>query len=107
MRKPLPFVGESQKVVDASNRRVGFSLQNPSSVDVWYLIDTAGGSEQRTLDTLGGGSVPIAGGLLPGGAVPPPIVIVPWFANGKVFARGVAAGAQIEVQIWDVDLPCS
>lgn len=106
MRKPLPFQGESQKIVDATNRRIGFSLQNPSSVDVYYLIDTTGGSEQRTLDTLTTGNIPIAGHLLSGGVTPPPVVVIPWFANGKVFARTTAAGGQIEVEIWDVDLPC-
>lgn len=103
MRVPLPFQGESRKIVDATGRRVGFSIQNPLSVDAYYIIDQQG-QEQRTLDNVGAGNVPQAGHFLPGGVSPPPIVVVPWFANGKVFARGVAAGAAVEVEVWEVDL---
>lgn len=100
MRKPLPNQGESQKIVDSTTRRVGFSVQNPGSVDVYYIFD-----DQRTLDTLGTGGIPSAGHFLPGGTQNAPVVHQCVY-NARVFARGVAAGAAIEINIWDVDIPC-
>lgn len=102
MRVPVPFGTQSLKVVDATGGRKGFSIQNVGAVDIYYSDD------QRTLDSLaqGGGNVPTAGHLLPATNPVSPPVVYPWFYGGKIFVRAQAAGALLEIIIYDVDVPC-
>ena len=101
MRVNVPFGGNpSLKVVDATGGRKGFSIQNVSSVDVYYSDD------QRTLDTVPASFLPQAGHLLPAATPTLAPVVYPFFVNGKIFVRAQSAGAQIEVVIFDVDIPC-
>jgi hypothetical protein len=99
MRVNVPIAG-SIKVVDASGGRKGFSIQNPSAVDVFYSDD------QRLLDSVSAANLPTVGHLLAAAAPVPPPVVYPWFANGRIYVRAQAAGAQVEIMVYDVDPPC-
>lgn len=105
MRVPVPTQA-SIKIVDATGGRKGFSIQNVGAVDVYYSDD------QRLLDSVTSANLPTAGHLLAASAPVPPPVVYPWFASngqnnsGKIFARAQGVGAQLEVLIYDVDLPC-
>ena len=99
MRVRVPIAG-SVKVVDATGGRKGFSLQNVSATDVYYSDD------QRQLDSVDAANLPTVGHLLATAAPNPPPVVYPWFANGKIICRAQNNGAQIEVMIYDVDVPC-
>jgi hypothetical protein len=99
MRINVP-IGQSLKIVDSKNpkRRVGFSIQNVGASDVFYSDD------QRLLDSVGAANLPVAGHLLAAAAPVPPPVVYPWFANGQIFVRAQAAGALLEIVIFEVDV---
>lgn len=100
MRVNVPFNGPSIKLVDATGGRKGFSIQNVSSVDVYYSDD------QRTLDSVPQNNLPPAGHLLASATPASLPVVYPFFTNGVIYARAQTTGAQVEVLIYDVDLPC-
>ena len=102
MRVNVPFAGQpSLKIVDATNgKRVGFSIQNVSAVDVYYSDD------QRTLDTVPSTFLPQAGHLLAAAAPALAPVVYPFFIGSAIFVRAQNSGAQVEVVIYDVDMPC-
>lgn len=98
MRITVPIDG-SIKIVDSAGGRKGFSIQNVGAVDIFFSDD------QRLLDSVDTANLPTAGHLLAASAPVPPPVVYPWFI-GKIFVRAQAAGALLEVVIYDVDLPC-
>jgi hypothetical protein len=100
VRVNVPFQGPSLKIVDASGGRKGFSIQNVSAVDVYYSDD------QRTLDSVPASNLPQAGHLLAAATPALPPVVYPFFTNGIIFIRAQSNGAQVEILIYDVDLPC-
>jgi hypothetical protein len=91
-------VGQSIKLFDTGGRRQGVSVQNVSSVDIYYTAD------QRLLDSVSAANLPTAGNLLPATSPVSPPVIYPWIIGAR-YARAQNTGAQIEVDVWDVD-PC-
>lgn len=102
MRVNVPFGGQpSLKVLDARGKRKGFSIQNVSAVDVYYSDD------QRTLDTVPANSLPQAGHLLAAATPALPPTVYPFVMGMSIFVRAQSAGAQLEMIIFDVDLPCS
>jgi hypothetical protein len=101
MRVQVPFGTQSLKVVDSTGGRKGFSIQNVGAVDIYYSDD------QRTLDSVGPANLPSAGHLLAAATPVLPPVVYPWFYGAKIFVRAQAAGALLEIIIYDVDLPCS
>jgi hypothetical protein len=96
MRVGVPTAG-SLKIVDTALGRKGISLQNPSAVDVFYSDD------QRLLDSVSLTNLPTVGHILPAGVNT--IIVYPWFV-GRLFVRSQGAGAQVEVIVYEVDLPC-
>lgn len=103
MRINVPIAG-SIKVVDTGNppnvARKGFSIQNVATQDVYYSDD------QRLLDSVTPANLPTVGHLLSAAGSPAaPPTVYPWFI-GKIFVRAQNTGAQVEVVIYDVDLPC-
>lgn len=95
MRVPVPAVGASLCIVDSKGLPKGVRLQNPSGVDVYYSDD------QRTLDILGPTGTPTEGLILSTATPPLPPVDLLWF-TGKLYFRGLSAGAQVEVVVWDM-----
>ena len=98
MRIRVP-TANSTKVVDSTGGRKGFSIQNPGPSDVYYSDD------QRLLDSVDLANLPTVGHLLASATPPLAPVVYPFFI-GKIFVRAQGAGAQLEVLIYDVDLPC-
>jgi hypothetical protein len=98
MRVNVPIAG-SLKVVDAGLGRKGFSIQNVSSVDVFYSDD------QRLLDTVDGANLPTAGHILPTATPPHDPVVYPFF-TGKIYVRCQNLGGQCEVLVYDCDKNC-
>lgn len=100
MRVPVPFQGPSISIVDATTKRVGFSIQNPGAVDLYYSDD------QRTLDSVPASNLPQVGHLLPAATPPQPPTVYPWFYGKKIYIRAQNTGGSVEVLIYDVDVPC-
>jgi hypothetical protein len=98
MRVFVPIAG-SVKLLDTGGQRKGFSIQNVSAGDLFYSDD------QRQLDSVTSANLPTVGHLLAAAAPVPPPVVYPWFV-GKIFIRAQAAGAQVEILVFDVDPPC-
>lgn len=105
MRVQVPNIGPSLKIVDAlpsgTPKRIGFSIQNPSTVDVYYSDD------QRTLDSVSPANLPLVGHLLAAATPPLAPLVYPWFVGKQIFVRAQNPGASLEVIIYDVDLPCN
>lgn len=99
MRITVP-VGGSIRIVDARGKRIGFSIQNPGAVDVYYSDD------QRQLDTVNAANLPTVGHLLAAATPAFPPVVYPIASGIEIFARAQGVGAQLEVLIYDVDGPC-
>lgn len=99
MRNPVPIAG-SITVVDATGRRVGFSIQNVGPVDLYYSDD------QRLLDSVTPANLLTVGHLLPAATPAQPPTIYPIFANKKIYIRAQNAGGQVETMIYEIDLPC-
>jgi hypothetical protein len=100
MRINVP-VAQSIKIVDATGGRKGFSIQNTSAQDIFYSDD------QRQLDTVTPANLPTAGHLLSAAGAPAQLpLIYPFIVNTVIFARAQNLGAQLEIIIFDVDLPC-
>lgn len=99
MRANVPVAG-SYCVVDATNRRVGFSIQNVGPQDIYYSDD------QRLLDSVTPANLPTVGHLLASASPVPNPVVYPWFANKKIYVRAQNTGAQVETMVYEVDLPC-
>lgn len=97
MRVPVPFSGPSIAVVTATDKRKGFSIQNVGAVDIYYSDD------QRTLDTLGAGGIPQGGHLLAAQVPVPPPTVYQIVYGLKIYVRAPAAGALLEVLIYDID----
>lgn len=95
-RVNVPIAG-SIKVVDTGVGRKGFSIQNPSAVDVYYSDD------QRLLDTVSLVNLPTVGHLLASAAPVPGPTVYPFFV-GRIYVRAQTLGAQVEVVIYDVDV---
>ena len=98
MRSPVPFTGPSVCLVDSGGQPKGVRLQNPSGVDVYYSDD------QRLLDSLNSAGTPTEGLILSTATPPLPPVNLLWF-TGKLYFRGLSAGAQVQVLIWDMCPP--
>ena len=98
MRITVPIAG-SVKVVDTAGGRKGVSLQNVSNVDVYYSDD------QRLLDSVNNVNLPTVGHLLPASTPAGLPTVYPWFI-GRLFVRCQSSGGQLEIIIYDVDLPC-
>lgn len=98
MRVPVPFTG-SVRIVNTSGVRKGFSIQNVSTVDVYFSDD------QRQLDSVDATGLPTAGHLLPAATPSQPPTVFPFF-NGQIFARAQSVGAQLEVMIFETDPKC-
>lgn len=95
----MPIAG-SIKVVDTVSSRKGFSIQNVAAVDIYFSDD------QRLLDSVTPANLPSVGHLLSAAGTPAnPPTVYPWFI-GKIYVRAQTAGAQLEVLVYDVDLPC-
>lgn len=99
MRINVPIAG-SIKVVDTALGRKGFSIQNVAAVDIYYSDD------QRLLDSVAAANLPSVGHLLSAAGTPAtPPTVYPWFI-GKIYVRAQTNGAQLEVLVYEVDLPC-
>jgi len=96
MRIQVP-IANSIKVVDTKGKRKGISLQNPSSVDVYFSDD------QRLLDSVSTVNLPTVGHLLSATTPVPNPVIYPWFI-GAFYVRAQSSGAQLEIVVYEVDL---
>jgi hypothetical protein len=100
MRVNVPIGQQSLKIIDTGkNHRQGFSIQNVSAVDIYYSDD------QRTLDSVPATNLPQVGHLLAASAPAPPPTVYPWFI-GQLFVRAQNSGAQLEIIVYEVDLPC-
>lgn len=87
-------------MVDTVSSRKGFSIQNVAAVDIYFSDD------QRLLDSVTPANLPSVGHLLSAAGTPAnPPTVYPWFI-GKIYVRAQTAGAQLEVLVYDVDLPC-
>lgn len=98
MRVPVPTNG-SIRLLQTAGARKGFSIQNVSPVDVYFSDD------QRQLDSVSSANLPTVGHLL---ATATPVLsptVYPFFIGG-IYARAQAAGAQVEIMVYDVDIPC-
>lgn len=96
MRISVP-IASSIKIVDTQGKRKGVSLQNTSSVDVYYSDD------QRLLDSVSTVNLPTVGHLLPTATPVLPPTIYPWFI-GALYMRAQNTGAQAEILIFEVDI---
>lgn len=100
MRIFVPIAG-SIKIVDTALGRKGVSIQNVAAVDVYFSDD------QRLLDSVTAANLPTVGHLLSAVGTPAnPPTVYPWFI-GRLYVRAQSNGAQLEVMVYDVDLPCS
>lgn len=96
MRISVP-IASSIKVVDTQGKRKGISIQNTSSVDVYYSDD------QRLLDSVSSVNLPTVGHILPTATPAPQPLIYPWFI-GALYMRAQNTGCQAEILIYEVDL---
>jgi len=103
MRVQVPIAG-SIRVVNTiqsgqTPTRKGFSIQNVSSVDVYFSDD------QRLLDSVSSTNLPTVGHLLPSVSPALPPLVYNFFV-GQIFVRAGTTGAAVEVMLFDCDVPC-
>lgn len=99
MRVPVPVNGSIPLLI--AKTRKGFSIQNVSSVDVYYSDD------QRLLDSVDAANLPTVGHILPASTPPLPPTIYPFFF-GKIYCRAQNTGAAVEILVYEVDpVPCA
>lgn len=98
MRITVP-TGGSIKLFATNGRRIGFSIQNVSAVDIYYSDD------QRQLDNATAANLPTVGHLLAASTPASPPTVYPAFV-GALYARAQSPAAQLEVLPFEIDPPC-
>lgn len=86
----------SQMILDTGGAVKAVYIQNPTGVDIFWS------TEKKQLDKTDSAGLPTSGNLQPAAAPPNvPVTSLPRF-KGRLFARAVAPGAELEVTESDI-----
>lgn len=86
----------SQLILDTGDKVKAVYIQNPTAVDVFWS------TEKKQLDKTDAAGNPTSGNLQPA-ANPPTVPVTPLLVfKGRLFARAVGPGAELEVTESDV-----